>query len=310
MTNPPDPNVYEQPLYLDPTSVFSSPIENRSHAWAWEGDIAMADWGDRIQNTRDTIRAEHYWATGRCGLAIEIISQNPNVGIEFRAGREFSGTIFGSQAAGFLTGLDRAIQAGSLIAASQFGSSTPPVGCNLARMFGDPGSYFFDDSVSDTDPIMGGPGGRPGNVHSHLYGSENDDTVSTAVYFPKGGTMVAPSTRIPKGLPGSNFLGSSRNDGNGLHNANYVLIQFATFGDLTDVTLAIFHIDNFKIEKQSDGRTRIGTIGFSGSENFGSGGSLYRKDGKKAGHSHFELLKGRKWNLNKKVLLNFRDICR
>ncbi len=189
---------------------------------------------------------------------------------------------------------------------------TPPANekkdCDLSSIFGDVGSYFFDNTASKDDPIMGK---RPGNEHSHLYGSSTDSSVKTGVYAPKGGGLVSPNTRIPSGIPGSRFLGSSRStyEYNGKtyveHNANYVLVQYDQLGKLSNVTLAIYHIDNFAPAVQPDGRLRLGTIGFSGAENYGSGGSI----GKNGGHSHIELLKGKKWNLQNKKLLNLRDIC-
>ncbi|MDH3493751.1 MAG: hypothetical protein OEM82_09395 [Acidobacteriota bacterium] len=103
-------------------------------------------------------------------------------------------------------------------------------------------------------------------------------------------------------------MGSSRDD-DGTHNANYILVQYDTLGPLTDVTLAIFNIDNFKIEKQADGRTRVGTIGFSFADDFGSGGRITSKDGTKGGHSHISLLEGKKWNLQNKVYLDFSSLC-
>lgn len=174
----------------------------------------------------------------------------------------------------------------------------------LSNLFGDEGAYFFDNTFWKDDSIMGF---REGKDHSHLYGSENDSSVSTNIYFPAGGTIVSPDNKVP----GSKYLGSSRDSykykGKNYieHNANYVLIHYARLGKLRDVTLAIYHVDNFALKKQEDGRTRIGTIGFSGKENYGSGGAL----GKIGGHSHFELLKGLKRNLANKKLLSFRDIC-
>ncbi len=175
----------------------------------------------------------------------------------------------------------------------------------LANLFGDEGAYFFDNTFWKKDHATGIR--RPDDDHSHLYGSERDSTVSTNIYIPAGGKIVPPNTTIP----GSKYLGSSRDvftsEGKQQinHNANYVLVQFKELGKLRNVTLAIFHVDNFKPEKQSGGRTRIGTVGFTRSEDYGSGGET--KEG--GGHSHFELMEGRKWNLSNQKLLSFRDIC-
>jgi hypothetical protein len=173
----------------------------------------------------------------------------------------------------------------------------------LSNLFGDEGAYFFDDTFWKNDKILGS---RPGDEHSHLYGSENDSSVSTNIYIPKGGNIVSPSTTIP----GNKYLGSSRSTYKFEkkpiieHNANYILVQYAQLGNLKNVTLAILHIDNFNPVKQKDGRTLIGKTGFTSDENYGSGGELTDKQtGKKGGHSHFELLKGLKYNLS------FRNIC-
>ncbi len=170
--------------------------------------------------------------------------------------------------------------------------------CNLAQIFGDPGSYFFDDTKGELDKVLGRRAGTSTN-HSHLYGSSTDATVSTDVYFPRGGQLVQPNNRVP----GSKFLGASYDvsDGKRYYNANYVLIQFKHL----NVTLAIFHIDDFQQTLQADGRTKIGNIGFSGSENYGSGGSIKNK----GGHSHFEVIKGLRWNLAGKRT-NFDLFCR
>lgn len=179
--------------------------------------------------------------------------------------------------------------------------------CDVASLFSDRGAYFFDNTQDQYDPVQKRPSpilvGSVTGGHSHLYGSPDSTGVSAYLYIPKGGKIVSPNTRIP----GSPYLGSSRDTFAGIptHNANYVLIQFAKLGKLTNVTLAIFHIDNFQRIKQPDGRERIGTIGFSSADNYGSGGAMPGN----GGHSHFELLKGLKWNLQNRTQLKFGDIC-
>lgn len=173
----------------------------------------------------------------------------------------------------------------------------------MAKLFGDAGAYFFNNWVSNDDAIMGK---RPGTEHSHLYGSSTDQSQSTGVYFPDGGAIVSPNTRVP----GSKYLGSSRN-GDGTHNANYVLIQFDRRGKKNDMTLAIFHIDNFAITEQADGQTKVGDIGFTSDANYGSGGALAVNTSgmggrsiqtKSGGHSHLVLMRGLRWNLGGKQI--------
>ena len=122
VTYPPDPLTYEDPHYLDPNVETFWPMEME---WGPSQDFldAMADYESRINANHDRDQAEYFWSHGRRDLAIDIISQNPNVGIDYRLSgfgliEPRNGSIFGGQAAGFLTGLDQAIQAGLLVDAN------------------------------------------------------------------------------------------------------------------------------------------------------------------------------------------------
>jgi hypothetical protein len=59
---------------------------------------------------------------------------------------------------------------------------------------------------------------------------------------------------------------------------------YKDFFGMKNVTLAIFHVADFGLERMSDGRVRIGTTGGSGGNSGGTTPNL---------HSHFELWQGR-----------------
>ena len=63
--------------------------------------------------------------------------------------------------------------------------------------------------------------------------------------------------------------------------AGVVLINYAQLGDLSNVTLAIYHVGNFGVQRMPDGRVRIGTTGGPGGSDAGNF------------HSHFEIWNGR-----------------
>ena len=91
----------------------------------------------------------------------------------------------------------------------------------------------------------------------HLYGS-TDGTAATDIYVPSGFTSHS-GTPTPTDAA--------------------VTFYYPQLGNLTDVTLVVFHVANFQLSDEP-GRVRIGTIG-------GPGGSIacYR-------HSHIEFYHG------------------
>jgi hypothetical protein len=99
----PDPTVYEEPSYLNPNKDFLWPI-------AYEGgqtgelERGMTEWKQRLQNTRDTIAARDAARRGDLTTAQQIMELNPNVGIQ-ATGPGGRVTLWGKEAAGFLTGL-------------------------------------------------------------------------------------------------------------------------------------------------------------------------------------------------------------
>jgi hypothetical protein len=114
---PPDPIIFPEPRYVDPAN--SWPLEI---AWGPSEFFleAMADYVGRVNANYDRDRAEYFWSHGRRDLAIDIVSQNPNVGIDYRISgfglsEPRSGTIFGGEAAGLLTGIDLALRSGALV---------------------------------------------------------------------------------------------------------------------------------------------------------------------------------------------------
>lgn len=80
----------------------------------------MADYEWRLGNTRDTIEAERAFSRRDRTTWENILHRNPNVGIEytisgFGLDGTRTGTLWGSQAAGFLNGLMQAVDSGALV---------------------------------------------------------------------------------------------------------------------------------------------------------------------------------------------------
>lgn len=140
----------------------------------------------------------------------------------------------------------------------------------LAAIFGGPGAVaaangFEPVGLGSQYPLYRGDIiGEDGQKHRghlsyamHLYGSE-DGTGATDVYVPNGFTSHS-STPTPTDAA--------------------VTFYYPQLGNLTDVTLVVFHVANFQLSYE-EGRVRIGNIG-------GPGGSIacYR-------HSHLEFYHG------------------
>jgi hypothetical protein len=140
----------------------------------------------------------------------------------------------------------------------------------LAAIFGGPGAVAAANSfepvgLASQYPLYRGDIlGDDGQTHRghlsyamHLYGSV-DGTVDTDVYVPNGFT--------------SHSSGPTPTDA-------AVTFYYPRLGNLTDVTLVVFHVANFQLSFE-DGRVRIGNTG-------GPGGSIacYR-------HSHMEFYRG------------------
>jgi hypothetical protein len=140
----------------------------------------------------------------------------------------------------------------------------------LAAIFGGPGAVaaangFEPEALASQYPLYRGDiigeDGQKRRGHlsyaMHLYGSA-DGTVATDVYVPSGFTSHS-STPTPTDAA--------------------VTFYYPQLGNLTDVTLVVFHVANFQLSYES-GRVRIGNTG-------GPGGSIscYR-------HSHLEFYRG------------------
>jgi hypothetical protein len=140
----------------------------------------------------------------------------------------------------------------------------------LAAIFGGTGAVaaangFEPTKLSSQYPLyrgdVMGDDGRVRRGHlsfaMHLYGSD-DGTSETALYVPAGFT--------------AHSSGPSPTDA-------VVTFYYPRLGNLTDVTLAVFHVANFQLVHEQD-RVRIGNIG-------GPGGSIacYK-------HSHLEFYHG------------------
>jgi len=120
------------------------------------------------------------------------------------------------------------------------------VTASLARN-GMPAEY---DPLWDSEHLFNSP---------HLSGSSTG-TANTDIYVP------------------GNFQGQPTRPSAG---AGVVLINYAQLGNLPNVTLAIYHVGNFGVQRMPDGRVRIGTTGGPGGRD---AGNL---------HSHFEIWNGR-----------------
>ncbi|HXM34254.1 MAG TPA: hypothetical protein VN920_03630 [Pyrinomonadaceae bacterium] len=140
----------------------------------------------------------------------------------------------------------------------------------LARIFGDPGAVaaangFEPVALATQYPLyrgdLVGEDGRKLRGHlsyaMHLYGSA-DGTGDSALYVPAGFTS---HTNAPTPTDAA------------------VTFYYPRLGNLTDITLAVFHVANFGLRYEG-GRVRIGNIGGPG------GSSLPYK------HSHIEFYRG------------------
>jgi len=142
------------------------------------------------------------------------------------------------------------------ILARMFGGPTAVVGGNGFEPAGLAASYplYRGDIVGDDGKV------RRGHLSCalHIYGSP-DGTGDSALYVPAGFTAHS-------GEPSPTDAA--------------VLFYYPRLGNLTDVTLAVFHVANFQITPEGD-RVRIGNLG-------GPGGStaLYK-------HSHIDFYRGK-----------------
>jgi len=160
--------------------------------------------------------------------------------------------------------------------------SQTPCERKLADIFGGPGAimrtrYDSDGIYRGEDPVaaLGAVGrvarnGMPTDYDpiwdaEHLYNSPHlsgnlAGTSNTDIYVP-GNYQGQPTRPSPT--------------------AGVVLINYAQLGDLSNVTLAIYHVGNFGVQRMPDGRVRIGNTGGPGGSDAGNF------------HSHFEIWNGR-----------------
>jgi hypothetical protein len=186
---------------------------------------------------------------------------------------------------------------------SKIEASKPPISeCEkeLAKTFGGEGAYMSATGLDYTKPGLNGTPpayrgdytindgrimkGHLSTTAAHLLGSM-DGSKNTNVYIPSNGI-------IPK-----QFLGKvPKTDSKG---NTYIFVHFNKLGNLTNVTLAIFHLDN--IQKTRDGnRILVGRTG-------GPGG--YFIDDM---HAHFELYDGfhNSFSTAKQKMIPVQDICK
>jgi YD repeat-containing protein len=120
-------DVTEPPMMLNQEPVFYNPkfaemLLEIEGGPSDEYEQNNADWASlvtaTIQAAQERDRAEKLWQTGKRSEAMAILNKNPNVGIEYRAlvdGEVVrSGSYFGKDAADFLSGLNMAVDEGSL----------------------------------------------------------------------------------------------------------------------------------------------------------------------------------------------------
>jgi|GEM_PF-920292 len=119
---PPDPLSYDPPVFSDPIKQTYYLIEGGPTA-----DHQVDSWYTNMVNKDfDTHMAQVYWAHGFRDWAMEIVANNPNVGVFYREldknGKiKSAGLRWGDKAASFLLGIDRQIQSGALVEAGGSG---------------------------------------------------------------------------------------------------------------------------------------------------------------------------------------------
>ena len=178
----------------------------------------------------------------------------------------------------------------------EYGEAATLCDRKLARLFGGQGAVFAGNGFepqgmpgyrTSSDRYRGAdfPGTVPEHlsITGHLYGS-SDGKMVTGVYIPSGYTYLgAMATSRGKAEDGHSFY-------------------YKQLGKLTDITLHIAHVANFKIQpndKNAAESVRIGSIG-------GRGGRANDKD-KPYIHCHFALHKGRGYNEDRRI--SFADLC-
>jgi len=98
VTRPPEPlQQFEEPAYLNPHKDIFWPIEYTG-GQTGELEIGMAEWEQRLQNTRDTIAARDAARRNDLITALLIMERNPNVGIQ-ASGPGGSVTLWGRETA-------------------------------------------------------------------------------------------------------------------------------------------------------------------------------------------------------------------
>jgi hypothetical protein len=165
VTEPPT-GVLLEPSWLDPRKDFFWPVEYEAN-WTGEAERGMAEYASRVNADYDRRRAEYFWSTGRRDIAMEIVANNPNVGLEvrsFRVGETVTFSIFGSNAANYLLGLSSQINSGALAAATPEQASA-----HLRSMRKGQNEEAAYVDVMSGDPLGGG-GGQNKGVRGQLTG--------------------------------------------------------------------------------------------------------------------------------------------
>jgi hypothetical protein len=155
-----------EPSWLDPRKDFFWPVEYEAN-WTGEAERGMAEYASRVNADYDRRRAEYFWSTGRRDIAMEIVANNPNVGLEvrsFRVGETVTFSIFGSNAANYLLGLSSQINSGALAAATPEQASA-----HLRSMRKGQNEEAAYVDVMSGDPLGGG-GGQNKGVRGQLTG--------------------------------------------------------------------------------------------------------------------------------------------
>ena len=173
VTEPPPPMLISEPVFYNPKFADmlleieggpSEEYEQNNAAWA---TMVTAT----IQAAQERDRAEKLWQSGKRSVAMAILHENPNVGLEYRAlvdGEVVqSGSYFGKDAADFLNGINIAVGQGLLSPVKEasfsigvtggepLGSGQQGIKIDMKKILGDPEAGTATISLGKSGPCIG-----------------------------------------------------------------------------------------------------------------------------------------------------------